>query len=162
VGIHVAKLLLFLLLFGFWFGLSGQTKPFLLGCGLLTCGVLTAISIRFEAEIWGWSPRALALAVVTYLPWLLAQIVAANVRVIYLTLHPALPIAPCMVRVPCTLTTPLGRTIFANSITLTPGTVSVALEEGAILVHAITRADADSLLSGEMHDRVARLEQVAT
>jgi multicomponent Na+:H+ antiporter subunit E len=158
----LAKLLLFLLLFGFWFGLSGQTKPFLLGCGIAICALLTALSVKSKAEVWGWSPVALVLAVVTYLPWLLMQIVAANVRVIYLTLHPSLPIAPCMVRVPCTLKRPLGRTIFANSITLTPGTVSVALEESTILVHAITRADADSLLSGEMHDRVARLEKVAT
>jgi len=157
----LAKLILFALLFGFWFGLSGQTQPFLLGGGVVTCALIVGYMIRQQATVWDWPPRALALAAVTYLPWLLWQIVVANARVIYLTLHPSLPITPCVVKLPCTLKTPLGRTIYANSITLTPGTVSVSLEEDGIVVHALTREDADGLLDGQMHDRVARLEQVA-
>lgn len=157
----MAKLLLFALLFGFWFGLSGQTKPFLLGAGLITCAAIVGFMAKRQASIWSWPPQALILAVVTYLPWLLWQIVVANFRVIYLTLHPSLPITPCVVEVPCTLTTPLGRAIYTNSITLTPGTVSVSLLADTIVVHALTRADADGLLSGEMHDRVARLERAA-
>lgn len=157
----MAKLFLFLLLFGFWFGLSGQTQPFLLGGGLLTCGLIVGYTIRYDIKLWDWPPRALAYAVVTYLPWLLWQILVANVRVIYLTLHPAMPISPCVVKVPCTLKTPLGRTIYTNSITLTPGTVSLSLEDDGILVHAISREDADGLLTNEMHDRIAKLEQVA-
>ena len=79
------------------------------------------------------SPRFLA-----YLPWLFKEIVVANVQVIRIVLDPRLPVAPVLLRFKTRLTSDLAVTTFANSITLTPGTVTVDVEEGALVVHALT------------------------
>ena len=69
-----------------------------------------------------------------------------------------LPIAPRIVRVNGTQKTDLCRVIFANSITLTPGTVSLDLDEEDIVVHALTEEAADDVQSGDMDSRVTALE----
>jgi multicomponent Na+:H+ antiporter subunit E len=96
-----------------------------------------------------------------YVPWLVLEIIKANLDVARVILTPSLPIRPRMVRVPATQSTALGKVIYANSITLTPGTVTVDVdeEEGTLLVHALTPVAYDGLLSGEMGERVRNLEK---
>jgi multicomponent Na+:H+ antiporter subunit E len=145
-------------LFGFWAVLSFEiTNPFLLGSGLLTAGVAAALSIHRKLVPEGDVAFHLR-TLVTYLPWLLWQIFAANGRVIRVVWSPELPIDPRMVEVPCSLSTHLGRAIYANSITLTPGTVTVLVEENRLLVHALTAQDEADLLSGAMESRIKLLE----
>ena len=73
--------------------------------------------------------------------------------------NPELPIAPELVEVETKpLRTEGGRVLFANSITLTPGTVSVRLDDDTILVHALTRSDAEGVQDGSMRSHVAALE----
>ena len=93
-----------------------------------------------------------------YAPWLAWAIVKANMDVTRRILSPSMPISPTLVEVPATQHNQLGQVIFANSITLTPGTVSVDVEDGIITVHALTREAADELATGEMDRRVTRLE----
>jgi multicomponent Na+:H+ antiporter subunit E len=97
--------------------------------------------------------------VVLYLPWLLKEIVASNLTVAKLVLRPKLRVSPCVVRVKATQRGEGARVLFANSITLTPGTISMGTEKDAIIVHALTREIADGLLSGEMDRRVTALER---
>jgi multicomponent Na+:H+ antiporter subunit E len=93
-----------------------------------------------------------------YLAWLGKEITKANIDVAKIILDPALPISPVMVRVPATQTTDVGKVIYANSITLTPGTVSVEVMDDEILVHAITSEAAEGLADGDMDSRVDAIE----
>ncbi len=97
--------------------------------------------------------------VVSYLVWLFAQIVTSSVDVTRRILDPELPIEPLEFYVPASQSTDTNRVVFANSITLTPGTVSMGVNDGKIHVHALTRKLADELLAGEMDRRVTALER---
>ena len=92
----------------------------------------------------------------SYLPWLLYKIVLANLDIAYRVLHPKMPIAPELVKFQSDLKTDWGLVVLANSITLTPGTVTVDLVEGEYIVHALTREAVESL--GKMEDKVKRIE----
>ncbi|MDH3228333.1 MAG: Na+/H+ antiporter subunit E, partial [Alphaproteobacteria bacterium] len=85
-------------------------------------------------------------------------IVKANIDVAKRVWSPSLPISPTLFLLPTSQPGALGQVIYANSITLTPGTVSVSLEDGKILVHAIAKEVGDDLATGEMDRRVTRLE----
>jgi multicomponent Na+:H+ antiporter subunit E len=93
-----------------------------------------------------------------YLPWLLYQIWLANLDVVYRTLHPDMPIAPKIIKFKTNFKTDLAKVILANSITLTPGTVTIDIKGDEFIVHAIAEAPAESLLSGEMQARVKQIE----
>ena len=94
-----------------------------------------------------------------YAPWLFKEIVLANIDVACRILTPSLPIRPRMIRIKSSQKGDLGRVIFANSITLTPGTVSVDLVGNEFVVHALTEAAAADDASGEMDRRVTALEE---
>ena len=83
----------------------------------------------------------------------------ANLDVMRRIVSPELPISPTIVRLPCTQHTDLGRVMYANSITLTPGTVSIDLDDEYVTVHALTREGAEALATGEMDTRVTALEE---
>ena len=93
-----------------------------------------------------------------YAPWLIKEIVKANLDVTGRILHRRMPIQPTMTEVYPTQRTELGRVILANSITLTPGTVSVDMQDRCIRVHSLTAAGAEEDASGDMDRRVSRLE----
>jgi len=99
-------------------------------------------------------PIHLSWRVLPYWLWLTWEIAKTNVEVALIVLNPKMPISPRMVRVRASQKTELGQVIFANSITLTPGTVTVDLVDGGLEVHALTKAAADSLAEGDMDRRV--------
>lgn len=149
---------MFLLLFGLWLLLSGHYTPLLLGFGVLSCLFVVWIVQRMdvidhETEILraGWR-------VLTYFPWLAWEIIKSNWDVAWRVLHPALPVSPTLIEVTGCQKTDMGRVIYANSITLTPGTVTVDLEGSRFTVHALTRAGADAVIAGDMDRKVGALE----
>ncbi|CAN0550260.1 unnamed protein product, partial [Laminaria digitata] len=100
----------------------------------------------------------ITVKVLLYWPWLVWEIVKANIDVTKRVLGMA-PISPTVVRIKATQKTDLGIVIFANSITLTPGTISLDVDEdGYILVHALSRDGTEGLEGGEMDRRVTDLE----
>jgi multicomponent Na+:H+ antiporter subunit E len=99
-------------------------------------------------------PIHLTWKALVYWPWLMWQIVLANIDVARRVLSPALPISPTLFRVKTSQKSDLGKVIYANSITLTPGTISMDVTGDEILVHALTREAAQSLKEGEMDRRV--------
>jgi multicomponent Na+:H+ antiporter subunit E len=93
-----------------------------------------------------------------YWPWLLWEIVKANLEVARLILAPRMAISPTVIKVKASQPDELGQVIYANSITLTPGTVSIDVRDATIEVHAITREMAEGLQTGEMDRRVTQME----
>ena len=150
-----------LTLFVLWMLLSGQytvDSSLILSLGLASCAFVVAIALRMKIADREGHPIHLLVPSLRYIPWLLWAIVKSNIDVTRCILNPGLPISPTLVKVKAGQQSELGQAIFANSITLTPGTVSLDVAEGEILVHALTRESAAEVADGEMDRRVALLE----
>ena len=93
-----------------------------------------------------------------YIPWIAWEIVKSNIDVARRIWQPEMPISPTIVTVKATQETALGLVIHANSITMTPGTLSIDVEPGEIEVHALSAESVADLHAGEMDRRVSRLE----
>ncbi len=145
-------------LYFLWVLLSGFFEPFLLSLGLLSCILVVLIALRMDVIDHESYPLHILPRLPFYVPWLLWEIVKANVSVAKLILHPKLPISPTVLHVRASQTTSTGRVMYANSITLTPGTVSMNLDEDQIQVHALTAGLAQDLQAGDMDRQVRRLE----
>ncbi len=141
-----------------WLLLSGYFQILLLGLGAVSVLFCVWIAMRMDLIDHEGVPLHITWASLRYLPWLLWEIVKANIDVAKLVIAPSLPISPSLFNAPVSQKTDLGQAIYANSITLTPGTVSVDLDPGVILVHALHEGSADGVLEGEMDKRVSKLE----
>lgn len=145
----------------FWLLLSGYWLPFLLISGLGSAFLVATFVKRMGALDRDGQPLHLTFAAATYWPWLLWEIAKSAWDVTKLIIDPKLPISPTLFRTPASQKTTVGLVTFANSITLTPGTISIEVEKDAILVHAITESGAESLLEGTMDRRVVAFEGAA-
>ncbi len=150
-----------ILLFAIWLLWSGHYTPLLLSFGVLSCLLSVYLCQRMGIIDPEGHPVHLLIGFALYIPWLAWSLLRANIDVARCILTPSLPISPRLIRVKASQKTHLGQVIYANSITLTPGTVSVDVEEGAITVHALTRDAASEIIAGEMDRRVTRLENEA-
>lgn len=146
------------LLFAFWVLLSGHFTAFLLASGLASAIAVVAFSRRMAVIEPRGFPVELGPAALLYWPWLLKEIVKSAWDVSKIILHPRLPIAPTWLRVRASQRTVIGRVTYANSITLTPGTITIEAEGEEFLVHALTREGAEGLATGDMDRRVSRFE----
>ena len=150
---------LFFLLATLWLLASGiydHTLLFILG--FLSCLGVVVLSHRMKILDEEAVPLHLTGRGLKYLPWLAWEVVKANWDVARRVIVPNMPISPTVVKLNPTQKTDLCRVYYANSITLTPGTVSIEAEGGDITVHAITREAAQALVDGEMDRRVTRME----
>lgn len=95
----------------------------------------------------------------SYAPWLAKEIFWSNIAVAKIVLSRKMPLRRSLIMVPAKQRSPIGRVIFANSITLTPGTVAVRLRDHEVLVHGLSLTESAEDMSGEMGDRVRRLER---
>lgn len=149
-----------LTLAGIWLLLSGYfDNPLLLGFGFVSVVLCVYLAHRAGVLDEEGVPAGLLPQVIGYLWWLAGEIGKANIAVAReaLALQPKL--SPKVFRVRMTQQTNAGRAIFANSITLTPGTVSICLEGDYIVVHSLTEAMADEAAHADVGERVARLER---
>ncbi len=150
----------FLIMFGFWILLSGQFHFILLVSGVVSSLFVAYISYDLligKVDITTVIVKTSRLF--RYLPWLFWQIVMANFDLAYRTLHPGIKIEPHIIKFNTDLKTDKGIAILANSITLTPGTVTVvANKDGEFVVHALAKRPADGLLSGQMQAKVKEIE----
>ena len=155
------SLVLGLTLFGIWLLWSGHFDlPLMIGFGVVSCLLVVLLSRRMNIVDEEGVPLQLGLRpFIYYAPWLIKEIVVANIDVARRILHPRLPIRPTVVQVRASQKGDLGRVIYANSITLTPGTVSIEMELDQITVHALSREGADDDMSGEIDRRVSKLEE---
>lgn len=156
-GKTTRTLALFLGLLGLWLVLSGHFGPLLVTFGVLSALFVVVVALRMDVVDREAQPVQLTLATARYWPWLGGQVVLANLDVARRILDPTLPIQPTVARVPASQRDTLGRVVFANSITLTPGTVTLEVEDDAIEVHALSRAAIEDLQGGEMDRRVSEM-----
>jgi multicomponent Na+:H+ antiporter subunit E len=160
----VSWLILFVVCLGFWVVMSGLFDALHLGSGVLAAALVATLTVGVERR-GSWSRAAAAAPLfrasptwgrfLVYLPWLLFQMVRSAVQVAAVVVHPRMPIRPTLIRLRSGLRGDLEQTTFGNSITLTPGTVTLDVQDGEFVVHALTEAAAEDLLAGTMERRVA-------
>lgn len=149
---------LVIILFAFWLLLSGYFVPFLLVMGVVTAVAVALLGRRMDLVDHEGHPIRLSWRLVLYWPWLFKEIALSAWNVARIIVNPRLPISPTLVRTRTSQKTSVGVVTYANSITLTPGTISIDVRRDEILVHALTREAAAGLLEGEMDRRVTRFE----
>lgn len=103
-------------------------------------------------------PAARVIQAFAYAGFLLVEIVKANIHVALIVLNPRLPISPAFLQYCPSLRTDWARVLMGNSITLTPGTLTVELEDGRFLIHTLTRDAARSLPGCPAEGRIGQLE----
>ncbi|MEP1229755.1 MAG: Na+/H+ antiporter subunit E [Litorimonas sp.] len=138
-----------------WLSLSGYFKPMLLTLGVISIAFVVWLCKRMKIMDVETAPYETTPRVLRYFIWLFAQIVKANMQVVKAVLNPNLEISPTLVKVAMPQKTDIGRTMFANSITLTPGTVSVDMDGDGILVHALLAEMSDPSDFEDMGQRSA-------
>ena len=146
------------LLFAFWLALSGHYTPMLVAAGAASALLCTIAALRLRILDREGQPIELAFGLVTYLPWLVGEIAKSAWTVTKIILDPRLPITPTMTVVAASQRTSVGIAVYGNSITLTPGTITVGERGNELTVHALTRSGALDLEAGAMDRRVTRLE----
>jgi multicomponent Na+:H+ antiporter subunit E len=152
-----------LMLFGglaaLWLLWSGLYLPLMLSLGLASCLLVVWIVKRFETVDQESVPMQLGLGIITYWGWLAKEIVVSSLQVSKIVLSPSMPISPTVVRVQSMADGDVGRVLFGNSITLTPGTLTMDIgPQGMVTVHALTQDGAEGVLTGDMNARVAAFE----
>lgn len=148
-------------LFFFWVALSGQYTPVLLTAGVACTVVCVLAAIRMRAADAEGHPIDLFRGAITYYPWLALEIAKSAWSVTKVILHPGLPISPTMTVVRASQKTAAGRATYANSITLTPGTVTVGVNGDELTVHALVKDGALDVEGGGMDRRVSQFEGTA-
>jgi len=153
------RILTFSILFCLWLVLSGQYDSFHITLGVISCAIVVIFSgdLLFPGAQIGGLIR-LGFRLTAYVPWLLYQILLANFHILYVVLHPKMMdlIDPSIIRFQSMLKDELPLVIFANSITLTPGTITVYVSvDGEFQVHSIDKASGEPL-PGEMEARIVK------
>lgn len=145
-------------LFAFWLMLSGHYTLTLVLAGA-ACSVLCVYVARrmgvLDAE---GHPIQLIRGALTYIPWLIREIAKSGWGVTKVILHPKLPVSPTMTVVKSSQRTALGVNIYANSITLTPGTMTVGVHGKDLTIHSLVRDGALDVEGGDMDRRVTAFE----
>ncbi len=145
-------------LFAFWIALSGHYTPMLVVAGAASAVICVLAAIRMRVADAEGHPIELFWGAITYFPWLAAEIAKSAWAVAKIILNPKLPISPTMTVVRANQRTPAGVATYANSITLTPGTITVAVSGHDLTVHALVRDGAVDLEAGGMDRRVSQFE----
>ncbi|AWB26753.1 monovalent cation/H+ antiporter subunit E [Halococcoides cellulosivorans] len=142
--------------FGFYLLLAGSVAPFELVTGAITASVVaTALwGVSLTAPVRPGRDVVRVARLLVYVPYLLAQIAVANLQIAYVVLHPDLPIDPEMVEFDAAVWSPLAATTLANSITLTPGTLTVDVSRRTFTVHTLTTTARDDLFDGGLERAV--------
>ena len=142
-----------------WVMLSGHYTPLLLSLGLLSVLIVAIISSRMNLII--FDQPILQLYFIKFIPygfWLIFQIIKSNIDVCKRILNPKLPISPRLVTVRSSQLSNFAKVIYANSITLTPGTISIDLNGSDIKVHSLSKIGVDGLKAGDMDRKITSAE----
>ena len=150
-----------MLLFVFWLVLSGMFDAFHVGVGAACAGAIALLSWRMQLVSLGrgkGETRHVGESSLhrqfPYSLWLLRQIAVANWQVVKIVLNPKMPMDPGLFRFESRVASDLGITIMANSITLTPGTITIEVEQGEFLIHALVVGEGTVRSVAAIQDRV--------
>ncbi|MEO7402699.1 MAG: Na+/H+ antiporter subunit E [Burkholderiales bacterium] len=145
----------------FWVILSGYFEPFLVAAGVGSAIAVTWFANRMELVDREGQTLQLWRPALVYWPWLGWEIVKSAWTVTRIILTPSLPISPTIVRFKPSQRSIVGLVTHANSITLTPGTITIEATANEFVVHGLTREGAQGCIDGEMDRRVAQFEAPA-
>ena len=151
-------ILSFTSLFLLWLLLSGYFKTNLIIFGVISCALVTYISIKLKIYSSHHERIKFNLRLPLYIPWILKEIIKSNLHVARCILGSINRIQPQIVCSKPSQRTSTGLAVHANSITLTPGTISVDINDNEILVHALTNHTAQGIIDGDIDKRVTKLE----
>lgn len=149
---HIGKWAILLIIF--WLLLSGFLQPLLLSFGAVSVALVLWILHRMdtvdkETQVMRSGHRMLG-----YLLWLLGQIISSSIHVTKLIWSSNQKLAPTLDKIPASDIPPEKRVLYANSITLTPGTLSVDLEDGEVTVHALQSESIEKLKQKAMETKI--------
>ncbi len=156
---HIYKVIVFTLLMVVWMVFSGLFDAFHLTLGVISCAIVTWLSsdLLFEHRNQSVLTRLTqGCRLFAYFMWMFWQITLANIYILKLAFGRSEAIQPQIVRYQCSLETDFQKFLLANSITLTPGTVTIKIMGDTFYIHAISD-DAAKGLDGEMERRIARV-----
>ncbi len=145
-------------LYAFWLALSGHYTPFLLSVGLLCSALCVFLADRLGILDEEGMPTHMIGGSFAYWGWLIVEIIKSGICVTRIILSPSLPISPTMTKVRASQKTAAGMATYANSITLTPGTITTGVDGDVFTVHAIQASGADDLEAGGMDAKVSAFE----
>ena len=154
--------LLFVILFAGWLLMSGHYTPLIMSFGVMSCALCAWLSWRIGASDLEGLPTHLFARLPAYLVWLLREIIMSNIATAKIILFGGAK--PEIFEVPASQRTGAGLATYANSITLTPGTVTIDINESSkttFLVHALHNDFGDDVRTGDMDRRVTALEDVS-
>jgi multicomponent Na+:H+ antiporter subunit E len=151
-----AYVVTFVLSFLFYQIIGGFAGPLDYATGAISAGITAAVlsGVTFQREIRSRRAIVTSLRWFLYVPYLFWEIAKANVMVVYVVLHPSMPIDPSMEEFSPAVPLGLPVTTLANSITLTPGTVTVDVRNGKFHVHALTQSARDGIYEGGLERAV--------
>ena len=161
----------FFLLLGLWLLLSGHYDVIHISMGVFSALLVVLINLRLRkyyfyeeeisetgAKIRGIFPTPLRFGrVLLYIPWLILQIIVASLQVAAVVLNPKMPVDPALLRFKTRLPNLASKVILANSITLTPGTITVRLKDDEFLVHSLMAVSATGIIQDKLPEEVAKL-----
>jgi multicomponent Na+:H+ antiporter subunit E len=161
----------FFLLLGLWLLLSGHYDVIYISMGVFSALLVVLINLRLRkyyfyeeeisetrAKIRGIFPTPLRFGrVLLYIPWLILQIIVASLQVAAVVLNPKMPVDPALLRFKTRLPNLASKVILANSITLTPGTITVRLKDDEFLVHSLMDISATGIIQDKLPEEVAKL-----
>lgn len=160
----IARLVQFTVLLAFWLGLSARLSPLFVGMGAVAAAATTWMTGPIVADVLGPPLGGARTALVrgwravVFVAWLLSRIPPAVLQIAQVVLDPRLSADPHVLTFSTSLRSPVARALLANSISLTPGTITLAVgDDGTFVVHTFVRESADDLVSGVMQNRVGKL-----
>jgi multicomponent Na+:H+ antiporter subunit E len=140
-----------------WLLWSGLFKPLLLALGAFSCLLVLYLARRmhlFEHDVLSLRYTG---RLVRFWGWLAREVIRSSLEVTRVVLSPRLPISPTVAEFDSRCEHPVDRTILGNSITLTPGTLTLRINDRHFIVHALTADGAQDVTDGEMDRRVSAL-----
>ncbi|MFC2160463.1 Na+/H+ antiporter subunit E [Acidobacteriota bacterium] len=155
-------ILQFFILMGLWLLLSGKYDGFHISLGIISSITVTLLQFRINKYLYYQIKIAKENSLswgrlLIYIPWLIWQVIIASLQVAYVVLHPKMPINPSLLKFKTKLPNIAARVILGNSITLTPGTLTINIADDEFLVHALTDASHSGIVDGSLPKQVAKL-----
>lgn len=141
-----------------WLAWSGFFKPLLLSLGAISVALTVYLAVRTSFFEHARGLFGMSLRLPAYWFWLLVEIIKSSIDVAKIVLSPSLPISPSLVRLHCPREAEMPQTILGNSITLSPGTITIDIDEKEALVHCLSEKGAIDIESGEILRRIRHLE----
>ncbi|HRV81393.1 MAG TPA: Na+/H+ antiporter subunit E [Planctomycetota bacterium] len=144
-----------------WLLMSGHYEPLLLGMGVLSVALVVWLSARMGVVDREGLPLQHARGLYNYVPWLLKEVVVSSWAVARRIVAPKLKVEPQVFVVDGFHGDDVAQTLYANSITLTPGTLTMDVGDDSILIHALSNEATQDLQTGAMRSRLARTKKEA-